>query len=171
MDLVDQSELLSVLAAVKHAQPVAFSALTEPKQRKCPHGRIFKLVRVQAFVGVDYEAAMNRKLEKQGLGAGFQAGNRQWGHKDGRALVENKGEYYLAAHIIKAGRPIYMIKAHEGAALEVIEKERIAQFLPEPSVQPVGYRNYALKSITQYSGQNRKLKIRRRSYASPPVLT
>ncbi len=149
---------------VKHAQPIAFSALTLVDDRRFaqvpiasrltdrtpiigkvenPHyRRIHKLSRVQAFTGADYEAAVIRRREAEQVPGGFAAKARKWGERICHALCRNveedgREQFYLIAHVLRAQSPIYLIQ-RDGFPLVPIPKEVIAPFLPASKLTQQG---------------------------------
>lgn len=69
------------------------------------HGLVKEATR-NVQVGGDYEAAVNRRAEKEGLDADRVAKPRKWGTvTPDRLFVEHKGHYYLRARLLAISGP------------------------------------------------------------------
>jgi len=174
---ITRQRLRELLANVNHATPVGFIALTDANARKTgnPFGRVFSLTKVNAFVGADYEASVNRRREKEGILAAFQASSRANGTERlgpalARKIVNGEERFYLPAQIQHSRPPLYLVNRPHGLGrtiLAAIPKDRVAPFLPSPRTltnqgvaQPVVYRDYALSSITRINIDGQTYRVR-----------
>ena len=165
---VNESQAGEVLLAVKGAQPISFTALVDAKARKTgnPFGEIRKLSKVLAFTGFDYEASVNRQLDREGKGQlTFAAAERSWGERIAPAVVRNNGKLYLVAKVERTHKPVYLVR--QGGFLRIIAKELIAPFLPpvrhaenQGTEKEIVYRNYSLANIASFRIGGQAYRIR-----------
>jgi hypothetical protein len=164
---ISQNQLIDLLYSITHAQPIAFSALVDARARKTgnPFGQVFKLSRVQAFTGFDYEASVNRQLGREGQAQDFTAGMRSWGERVSPALVRKDNKFYLVAKVERTSKPVYLVPSRLG--LMAIAKELIAAFLPasrpalnQGTEKEIVYRNYAVENIYSLSIAGKRYRIR-----------
>ncbi len=170
---ISHYQLIELLKTLKHAMPLTFSALTEPKARINPWGTIYKLSRVNAFTGADYERAVNRAIEKRtGQPSSFEAGARQWGTplQGHPHLVHKSGAYYLSVHV-QAARPIYLVRKPlvTTAGIEAVEMplvpidySLVAPFLPPSRTAPGGVvrRDYSIANIVSLAAMGGNWRVR-----------
>ncbi len=156
-------KLRAILADIKGAKPISFVAMTEVDLLKTdnPFGKVFKVSRVSAFTGTNYENAVNRALVKAGEQPTFEAEKRRWGQRLSSALVEHKGSFYLPAQILKARSSMYLTRDRRGRLVPV-DKKLIEPYMPakKESPVPITYRDYALSSIVSFNGEGQRLSIR-----------
>lgn len=165
MKTITRNQLREILAGIKHAMPIAFSAFTDPKAKKTgnPFVDIRKLSRVNAFTGADYEKSVQRQEVREGHEANFEAKSRQWGERISPALVKKENSFYLVAQIRSTRSPIYT--AVKNGLRQVIKSEEIKPFLPEhkKSSQPIEkeviYRNYKLENIRSITVGGESYKV------------
>ena len=114
---------------------VGLLALTDAKANKTnnPFGDIFKQVRAVGFVGVNYEASVNREAGRQGGQADFQADSLPWGQwLVPNKVIEHKGEFYLRTQTTPGTRRNCPAKVlcYRDAAGHFLNKEKVKPFLP-----------------------------------------
>ncbi len=191
-----------LMTDVRGATPISFSALTEVDIRKkawvdfrenqptrgwskCPvelgdaaelrinpYPAVWKLAKVQAFTGADYERSVNRQQVREGAEGLFEAKEHRWGERIGPALLRHrqKGSLYLVAHVQKTSEPIYLIKSALTGSLIPISQAAIAAFLPpdrreaiaeaQGVEKPILYTNYSLDSLSFVALAGRRLRVR-----------
>lgn len=159
-------QLRERLQNVTGAMPISFVALTEAKL-KAGHsfGVVRKLSKINAFVGFDYAGSVQKQQAREGAYPTFQAAERTWGTKVGKALIEHKGNYSLAAKVENSSRPIYMHS--KDGAMAVLAKERLKEFLPAKSDPIQGgiekkiiYRDFRLDNVISVNMGGERLRIR-----------
>ena len=135
IETISVTELAARLAQVKGAQPIHFTALVDARARKTNNPftqGIFKLSRVSAFTGFDYENSVNRQQTREGGPATFEAQERSWGERIAPALVEKDGKLYLVAKVEHANKPIYLVRGGRNGMLIPMPKAIVAPWLPAP---------------------------------------
>ena len=159
MKVINQEELFNLLATIDHATPIGLSALTEVRAKKTnnPYGRIFKLNKISAFAGIDYEANMNNALVKQGQVPSYDPSPRTYGTHLTSSIIHHKDNDYFACRVLKS-RPLYMIRNPRGY-LELIDKKKIEHLIPKDKKEIITYRNYLLSSIKQINIGKKQYKI------------
>lgn len=154
------------LAAHNRSSPVTILAITEAAARKNPFGKIYKLAKVNGFIGNNYEANVRTQEIREGhLPPQFNVSPRSWGSRTGKCLVRNGNDnFYLAIRPIKViHSPVYYVEK-EGK-LQRVKKEMVAQYLIKPKApnqglnKPVLYRNYKLENIKKIRMMGEILKI------------
>ncbi len=163
---VTTTQLRRILARVKGAQPLGFTAVTKCKARVNPLGDIYKAQRVSAFVGARYEAAMNRVLAKAGEEPSFVAGARQWGSRvEGAPALVRKGDnWYMGVHVLRRSRPVYLV--NKGRDLTVVTPDVVADHLPVEKprliegLAAIERRDYALDSLVFVHVMGHRYRIR-----------
>lgn len=177
MKTVTQQRLVEILRNVTHATPVGFVALTnaDAKVTANPFGTIYKLTKVNALTGCDYEGSVNRRLYKEGKEPYFQASGRsnqteRIGPCLARKVVNGEEKFYLPVQIQHVRSPLYLVRRPIGlgrSVLTAVSKEQVAAFLPTPrkaahqgTDKEIVYRDYALQSITQMNINGERYRIR-----------
>lgn len=177
--IVTVSQLFNALLALPaRARPIGFSALTEIKASKTgnPFVGIFKLSRVSAFAGFDYENSVNRQLDREGKSQlHFTAAPRKWGTRISPLLVEHKGAHYLTVKVEKTRKPVYLVRDALLGTLRPVSKEIVAAFLPpsyhaanQGTDKEIVYRDYSLASLVSIALDKELYKVRRETV---PALT
>jgi hypothetical protein len=105
---ITHSQLVNLISTRKGAVAIGIEAVTDARARKTgnPHGAIFKVSRSSALCGVNYEAAINRRLDGQGDAPAFKA----------ESLWNGKGEYVVPGKIARhkeTGRLYLAIQASD----------------------------------------------------------
>jgi hypothetical protein len=166
---INETQLVEILAAVKGAQPVTISALVDAKARKTgnPFRSIRKLSKVNGFTGADYEASVNRQLDREGKGQlSFTANERKWGERVGPALVKKDDKFYLVIQPQNTAKPVYFGEQADGM-LRHVSKDTIAAFLPpvrhaenQGTDKEIVYRNYSVANIAAISIGGTRYRVR-----------
>lgn len=133
MKTITTSQLRDLLANLRGATPIAFTAMTEARLRprallhewgselipaiplvparfphyvECPFQEVRKLARVQAFTGngFGYTTAVQRQQAREGQAPTFRAEERSWGHQVTAALVRRKESWYLSTQIVGSAK-------------------------------------------------------------------
>lgn len=137
MRLIARNQFVETLRGLRGSTPIGLSAIVKVDAVKKdritkapnPYAEIFKLSKINAFVGIDYENSVNLQREREGNESNFVAKPRVWGVKVAPSLVEHKGKYFISCKVEKTRKPIYLIK-DENNSFKVIRKELVAPFLP-----------------------------------------
>ena len=155
MKAIRQAALMAKLSEIHGATFATIIAETDAKLLKTgnPFGPVRKVSRVNVTLGVDYGAAVNRQLTREGEAADFVAKPRQWGERvPGTFFVQHKGKFYLEVKVEKSISHAYL-----DAAGNELTDEQIRPFLPARSTGRQGVekeilvRDYALDSIRSIS--------------------
>lgn len=160
MKTINQEELFNLLAEVQSATPCGISFFTNARAKKTdnPYGNIYKLNKINCFIGGKYENAVNNALVRRGQVPGFEVSERTWGGKITPCLVQKGDKTYLAAQVLKA-LPTYWYR--KNGILTLIDKEKIKEFLPADIEELVKYREYSLDNLVaiNFGGASYKVKI------------
>ena len=127
---------------------IGFTSESEPKMRKTNNPYFGKVVKVNthnAKVNCDYEAGVNRRLDKEGKEPDFVAK----GNWHAPLMIDDKytplaykvsdpDELYLRYFPEKSGTPVFVDKETG----ELVDKAKLAPFMPAPST----YENQGLDS-------------------------
>ena len=173
-ETISTFRLAEILAAIKCATPISFTAVTDARAKVTgnTYGQIRKVVHCgNAMTGAEYESSVNRQRAREGQSdAGeFKAGTT-WGIRDHAALVKGKdGKLYLPVHLRRTRPPIYLYQANEGY-WSPIDKARIATLLPPDQSgqaalhqgveEPVIYRRYSLDHIAAITLNKVRYRVR-----------
>lgn len=159
MTTITTSQLCDLLAGVKSATPISFTALTvvdklrrkalvmdygsevipatppvasrNPRMVEVPWRTLRKLVKVNAFTANRFEGAVRRQEVRESQSPTFTSGARLWGHqwKDAPALILRGEHVYLAAQVGHVTKPVYLAPSPDGV-LRVIATHLVEPFLP-----------------------------------------
>lgn len=127
---ITRNQLQKLLLSVSGAKPVTIVTQTEAKMNKTNNpyfGKVLKQTKANVFINTNYEASVNRALEKEGKDTTFVAKARVWGEKiPGTPLVMNNGKMYLSAQFLPQNKAesIYIFEDRQ------IPKEDIINWLP-----------------------------------------
>lgn len=169
MQTITHKKLVEIIANSTGAMPVGLLTETDARALKTgnPFGEITKRVRVVAFVGANYEKAVNREAERQGGIGGFKAEKRPWGEwLVPNKLATHKGETYLRTQSTpgQRNRNRARILFYRGENGQFLSRDEVKKFIPEKSVsarqaavgvgatdgrKQVDVREYKLSSILQ----------------------
>lgn len=169
---ISTGQLAAILGGVKGATFLTISALVDARAKKTgnPFAKVLKLSpKVNGVTGADYEASVNRQLDREGKGQlTFTATEHKWGERIGPALLRHRenGNLYLVIQPKSTGKPLYF-GANPGKLLKQVSKESIATLLPadrpatnQGTDKEVVYRNYALESIASISIGGQRYRVR-----------
>ena len=176
---INEKQLAEILAGIKGAKPIGFSALTEVPARKLdnPYGQLHKLAKYNAFTGANWSGIVSRqqKIQGQPHPRPFKANPHSWAERAGPALYVHPqtGQLYLATYLLRpCCRPTYLYQRSFGS-WSPVEKSKIEQFLPadrryqdaerQGLVEPVSFRNYKLSSIVSLNVDGKRYRVRRNS--------
>jgi hypothetical protein len=135
MKTLNHSQLADKIGATKGAAIIGLLALTDCKARKTgnPFGQIFKQVRAVAFVGANYENAVNREGNRQGIETDFTGGQLPWGQwLIANKIIENKGKLYLRTQRTPGNRRKQAAKVlnYRDTSGEFLSRDDVKPFLP-----------------------------------------
>lgn len=161
MKNLSHSALVALLQGIKGMAIVGLEALTDTRARKNPFGKISKLVRTTGFVGVDYEASVNREATRQGGQAEFDSDPLPWGEwLIPSKVITHKGNLYLRTQTTPGTRRKVACKvlSYRGENGQFLSREQVKPYLPEAKEsakqqdetgikQTVWVRTYAFNSI------------------------
>lgn len=158
-----RSQLLSRLLALKGATPIGITLLTTPKTRANPYRELRKLRTMNCFIGVNYEASVNRARKNDFNPTPFAVSARKWGHHISPAIVQHSKangvvSHYLCAKIQSARKPVYTIRQDNGVRRFVRESE-VAPFLPPEREQEIAYREINLDSIVKVNLSGERIRV------------
>jgi hypothetical protein len=135
MKKLTHSQLVALIEATQGAAIVGLQALTDTRAKRTgnPFSLIEKRIRAVAFVGADYQSAVNNEAARQGGTTNFETEELPWG----KWLIKNKiivhnGEYYLRTQSTPGNRRVQPARVLDYVAdgykttLEAVKK-----FLPE----------------------------------------
>lgn len=160
--LISVGGLVDRLLSLKGATFITVTVRTDARCRKTgnPFGKVFKTATVNGQVNFHYDAAVLRRLEKEGKGAeAFERGESwhvPYRHHDGGHLTPlacRKGEdtpaYLRIRHLATVGETVFT-----DAAGNVLDRAAVEPFLPPASTyanqgtdDPVRFLTYGLESI------------------------
>lgn len=150
------AKLRDILASIRGAQPITFTALTVPEGRKAPFP-IRKLVRLNAMTGCRYANA----AAKHGLTAQDE---RAWGEHSESAVVTRTAKdgtevAYLPVQLNHASRPLYLVPSPTGR-LTVVPASTVLPYLRPERPFAVSYKDYALSSLASVNVLGHRYRIR-----------
>ncbi len=178
MKTVTRYQLVDLLASVKTATPIGFTALTVVPHRKtgCPFPQVFKLSHVWPFTGTSYGNAVNRQMDREGnpdAGSFVPASPRY--ERLSPALVQfTNGKFGVPVQfnptLRQASRPLYLVRRTLLAPLQLVPKDTVAPFLPTPSVSarqveagvenPIVWRTYGVESLLRVTLGGETYRVR-----------
>lgn len=134
---LNPTELANVLRGLKkgaHAVTLTAHTLTKAGAEK--------RATINGFLGVDYEAGVNRRLERAGETPNFVAQDPRWGH-GGPIVVEHKGSFYLR---INVGRTLQKDFFRDG--MQISAEEAGDSNRDESGMKLRKYKLQSIRSIT-----------------------
>ncbi len=152
MKTLTEDEFIARLRTLTHAVPITISALTPvdlPKSVK-PGVEVFKLARVNGLTCVSQERAMQRLVPTH------QSGARQWGEREGPALVTKGDKVYLTLKVEKIISVVYL--ARHGSLLKTIPESEVLPYL-RPDNRPITIRDYSISRIKRAALNGEQFKI------------
>lgn len=120
---------------------------TEPKLKKRgnPYAErvVRKRFRMNGSLGPDYEAAVNRRLERAGEEPNFEAQERSWGERSEDAFVTYGDRQYLVLHERSRSEAVYSVDG------ETVDAEVLKPYFPaqKEREETVKYRNVFLGNV------------------------
>ncbi len=176
MKTVTRLQLIDLLAGVKTATPIGFTALTDAGARKTgnPFAQVFKLSRVWPFTGTSYGNAVNRQLAREGSDAVFVPASPRYERLSPALVQFTNGKFGVPVQfnptLRQASRPLYLVRHTLLAPLQLVPKDAIAPFLPTPSVSnrqldagiesPIIWRTYGVESLLRVTLGGETYRVR-----------
>lgn len=154
LEMTTKEQLIGFFNGIKSEQRANIVTRTPVKMKKTgnPYDKIFKVQTIIVDLNADYESKVNeeRMLQNGDVSSSFVAGERKWGDKVNKSIIEKDGEFYLSCiEVGKIGEPVYI----DGDGNR-IEFEQIEPFMPAYSAPTnqgltdvVKYRTYKLVNI------------------------
>ncbi len=132
---ITHKDLVGIIAAQSGAFTVGILSETATKARKNPFGKIMKRARLSGMVGANYQTAVNREGERQGVAADFQAEERTWGTwliPNKVAENDEKTKFYLHTQSTPGQRKLKTARvlAYLSETGETLTREQVNPFLP-----------------------------------------
>lgn len=160
-------ELVELIKNIKGATPVGMDYESPVKMLKTGNPfadrTVTKFQSVSGMIGVNYEAGVNRQLEREGKDPVFEAQARKWGeHVSSAIVVSEKGDYSLILQAVNKPQNVqyYM----DG---QPIEKSVIENFLPvrKPSAnqgtdKPVMNQTFRLDRVKAIRIKNQEIILK-----------
>jgi hypothetical protein len=135
MKKLTHSQLVALIEATSGAAIVGLQALTDTRAKKTgnPFSLIEKRIRAVAFVGADYENAVNNEAIRQDGAAKFESEKLPWGEwLIQNKVITHKGEYYLRTQSTPGNRRVQPARVLDYIADGYkTTRAAIAQWLPE----------------------------------------
>lgn len=121
--LINQSQLLNIIASIPSGQIVSLVTRKAPKmlKRGNPYleDDVIEVATMRVMVNFDYSNAVNNRLRKAGKDADFVPQSRAWGQhvkvedNPKAKIVEHKGSYYMDAQVITKPERRYFVNGQE----------------------------------------------------------
>jgi len=132
---ITHQDLVGLIASQQGAFTVGLLTRTDSRAKKTgnPFGQIDKICRLAGFVGANYEKAVNREGERQGVVADFKAESRPWGTwLIPNKVAENKGKFYLRTQSTPGQRKVNTARvlAYLSETGQNLKFEDVKPFLP-----------------------------------------
>lgn len=137
MQDITPGQLVALVQGYPGAVIVGLEALTDARARKTgnPFGEIFKRIRCAAFVGANYQAAVEREAGRQGEDAtDFQTEKLPWGTwLIPNKIIVYKGNYYLRTQSTPGQRRkvAARVLGYFDSAGQKLVAEKVKPFLPK----------------------------------------
>ena len=121
------SDFVAMLHAIRGATIVSFIASTEPKLKAGnPFPGLRKVSRVNGVLNFNYEKAVNRQRDREGMVADFVAEPRKWGVRvEGAPIVTHNGKFYVEAKIERSEVMGYIMPD-----LSMVDEHEVLKWLP-----------------------------------------
>lgn len=116
--------IVRILHTIRGTTMVSFVSATEPRLRAGnPFPGLRKVSRVNGVFGFNYEAAVNRQREREGMTPDFVAEPRKWGIRvDGTPIVTHNGKFYIEAKVERSEIVGYIMP--DGAVIDPMQVEK-----------------------------------------------
>lgn len=141
--LINQSQLLNIIAAIPAGQIVSLVSCKAPKMNKRGNpflgDDVIEIAEMRVMVNFDYKNAVNNRLRKAGKPADFEPQSRAWGshidvedHPQAK-IVEHKGSLYMDAQVMTKPEKRYFVNGKETA------KDELKAWFPQRKSSPFAY--------------------------------
>ena len=148
MPLIKRSEIAKLIDEKGGANFITLTAVTIPRVLKnCPYYGLRKVSKVNCQVHLNYEAAINRALEKRKKNPNFEVGPLRWGEREhGKGLTTLDGKpHSIFVRVIQVLETKYFDDETE------IDEKLIQPFLIQsPPKENVKVRTYGLNSFQSF---------------------
>lgn len=141
--LINQSQLLEILASIPAGQIVNLTTAKSPKmlKRGNPYleDDVLEVANMRVMVNFDYGNSVNNRRAKAGLPTDFVPQDRAWGqHVDLKdhpkaKIVEHKGSFYLDGQVMTKPQKTYAVNGKETA------KDDLKAWFPKRKPQEFAY--------------------------------
>lgn len=121
------SAFVSMLHTIRGATMVSFIASTEPKLRAGnPFPGLRKITKIGGVLNFNYQKAVNRQRDREGIVADFIAEPRKWGVRiEGTPIVTHNGKFYVEAKIERSEIMGYIMPD-----LSMVDEHEVLNWLP-----------------------------------------
>ena len=178
MQTINHKQLYDLIANTSGAAIVGILALTDAKAKKTgnpfPEKLVFKMVRAVAFVGANYQNAVEREQTRQGVTGIFEAESLPWGQwAIDNKIIEHKGEFYLRTQSTPGQRrnQAARLLGYFDFGGDELTREQVAPFLPATYesakqqdeaelTQTVWVRNYKFSSLLRVRINGKTYKVK-----------
>jgi hypothetical protein len=134
--ILTHGQLIAMINSTNGALPVGLLSETDSKAKKTgnPYGRILKRSRSVGWIGVNYQASVEREAARQGNSVCFDADPLPWGNwLIPNKVISHKGEFYLRTQSTPGGRkrqPAKVLGFRSEATGQFLSYETVKPFLP-----------------------------------------
>ncbi len=154
------ADFVSMLYSVRGATMVSFIASTEPKLKAGnPFPGLRKVTKIGGVLNFNYEKAVNRQRDREGMVADFVAEPRKWGQRvEGTPIITHNGKFYVEAKVERSEIMGYIMPD-----LSSVDPEEVAKWLPnrhsgrQAVEKPIVLRDFSIENI-------RSMKLRKVEY-------
>ena len=124
---ISSAAFVSMLYSVRGATMVSFIASTEPKLKAGnPFPGLRKITKIGGVLNFNYQKAVNRQREREGIVADFVAEPRKWGQRvEGTPIVTHNGKFYVEAKIERSEIMGYIMPD-----LSMVDEHEVLNWLP-----------------------------------------
>jgi len=157
---ISSTDFIAMLYSVRGATMVSFIASTEPKMKGGnPFPGLRKITKINGVLNFNYQSAVNRQREREGVVADFVAEPRKWGVRvEGTPLVTHNGKTYIEAKVERSDIVAYVMPD-----LSPVDPDEVAKWLParhngrQAVEKAVILRDFSIENI-------RSMKLRKVEY-------
>ena len=124
---ISAADFVSMLYSVRGATMVSFIASTEPNLKAGnPFPGLRKITKIGGVLNFNYQNAVNRQREREGIVADFVAEPRKWGQRvEGTPIVTHNGKFYVEAKIERSEIMGYIMPD-----LSMVDEHEVLNWLP-----------------------------------------
>jgi len=165
--VINVARLVEILMAVRGAEPITFVARTIPSMRKTGNrfvGLIEKVAKVNGMVNVDYSAAVERQLVREGKDVSEFHKGESWHH----AVIRNDGTFTPLCQHNKNNS--YYLRFVAGNTLES-EYRWIANDAPLSDSDVAELKTFIQTSTYANQGVDKAIRFQTRDLSSIKILT